>query len=191
MPLFIELEVRARAKRAIGLYEGAVSILTKQMRKQAAVAQHDIFLSHAYDDKELVLGVALLMEDMGYSVYIDWRDDPSFDRKRVTAQTTEKLRVRMKASRCLFYSTTEHASESKWMPWELGYKDGQNTRAAILPILGYSTDSYSGQEYLGVHPYVSHGPDTTGKHRLWIRRSATCYVNFDSWLSGHDPTERS
>ena len=96
----------------------------------------------------------------------------------------------MKASRCLFYSTTERATESKWMPWELGYMDGHCTRAAILPIVAYSTDSYPGQEYLGVYPYVSHGSDTTGKHRLWIRRSLTCYMNFDSWLDGREPTER-
>jgi len=31
------------------------------------------------DDKELVLGVCLTLEDLGYSVYLDWRDDPTLD----------------------------------------------------------------------------------------------------------------
>lgn len=189
MSLLTESTVRARAQRAAGVYRNFANVLTEHMQKQAVVAQHDIFLSHSFDDRELVLGVALTIEDFGYSVYLDWRDDPSLDRKNITEKTAEKLRVRMKASRCLFYSTTENASNSKWMPWELGYKDGHNTRVAILPVSRVATNSYQGQEYLGVYPYVADQNDTEGKHRLWIRQSLTCYVNFDSWLEGHEPTE--
>jgi hypothetical protein len=190
MSLFLESEVRARAQKGVGLYKSAGTVLNEQMQRQAAVAQHDIFLSHAYDDRELVLGVVLMIEDLGYSVYVDWRDDHSLDRKNVTKQTAEKIRARMKGSRCLFFSTTEHSTESKWMPWELGYKDGHNTRVAILPVSRQATQAFNGQQYLAVYPYVSHDPDTTGKPRLWIHLSLTCYINFDSWLDGHEPTER-
>jgi hypothetical protein len=161
------------------------------MQKQAGAAQHDIFLSHAYDDKEMVLGVALMIEDLGHSVYLDWRDDPSLDRKNVSVQAAEKLRTRMKASRCLFFSTTEHSSESKWMPWELGYKDGQNTRVAILPVSRVATEAYQGQQYLGLYPYVTQAANTEQKERLWIHRAPTCYVVFETWLEGKEPTERS
>ncbi|MBI3657877.1 MAG: toll/interleukin-1 receptor domain-containing protein [Acidobacteria bacterium] len=149
-----------------------------------------MFLSHAYTDRELVLGLALMIEDLGYSVYIDWRDDPHLDRSKVTPETAAKLKARMKVSRCLLYSTTSNASDSKWMPWELGFKDGDNTRAAILPVVQYSTTTYQGQEYLGVYPYVDAGNDRTGKRRLWVCRSSTCYVDFDSWLEGSEPAER-
>ena len=190
MPLFQESEVRARAKRGIGLHKSTASVLSEHVLAQSKVAQHDIFLSHAYEDKELVLGVALMIEDLGYTVYLDWRDDPTLDRKRVTKGTAEKLRARMKTSRCLFYSTTDHASDSKWMPWELGYKDGQNNRSAILPVSSSNKTSFSGQEYLGIYPYVTHGPDTNDKLRLWIRQASTCYVSFDEWLNGVEPKER-
>jgi hypothetical protein len=143
MALFTESTMRSRAQQATGRYKSAAIVLTEQMNRQISIDLHDIFLSHSYDDKELVLGVTLTIEDLGYSVYLDWRDDPSLDRKRVTKETAEKLRVRMKASRCLLYSTTEHASESKWMPWELGFKDGDNTRAAILPVSRIQTGSLS------------------------------------------------
>lgn len=191
MSLFYESEVRSRAQKSVGLYKSATTILNEHVQKQASVAQHDIFLSHAYDDRELMLGVALMIEDLGYSVYVDWRDDPSLDRKNVSKQTAEKLRERIKGSRCLFFSTTEHATESKWMPWELGYKDGHNARAAILPVSRQTTSAFNGQQYLAVYPYVSHEPDTNGKLRLWINRSLTCYVGFDAWLNGKEPTERS
>jgi hypothetical protein len=161
------------------------------MQKQASETKHDIFLSHAYDDKELILGVALSLEDLGYSVYLDWRDDPKLDRKNVTPQTAATLRERMTASRCLFFSTTQHTSESKWMPWELGFKDGNNSRAAILPVSTHATETYQGQQYLGVYPYVTVLADKQSKQRLWINRTTTCYVVFEAWLDGYEPTERS
>lgn len=189
MPLLTESTVRARAQKTIGRYTSAGSVLTERMKKQVVISSHDIFLSHAYDDKELVLGLAMILEDLGYIVYLDWRDDPHMDRRNVSSETAEKLRFHMKACRCLLFSTTEHAGESKWMPWELGFKDGANNRAAILPISRSQTWLYRGQEYLGVYPYVSDDNDTNGKRRLWVHRTPTCYVNFDSWLAGSEPRE--
>jgi hypothetical protein len=142
MPLFVESAIRGRAQTITGRYRTAGSILEEYVKKQVTVSRHDIFLSHAYDDKELILGVALTLEDFGYSVYLDWRDDPSLNRKNVSSDTAGILRERMKASKCLLYSTSEHASESKWMPWELGFKDGNNTRVAILPVSRLQTWSY-------------------------------------------------
>jgi len=190
MALFNESKIRARARQSIPLYESADQVLGGMMRKQAGIIQHDIFLSHAYDEKELVLGAALTIEDLGYSVYLDWRDDPTLDRKKVTPSTAEKLRIRMKASKCIFYSTTENASESKWMPWELGFKDGHNTRAAILPISYHNVSAYSGQQYLGLYPYIAQDKNRIGEDKLWVKRSSTCYIVFDEWLEGKDPYER-
>ena len=190
MSVLIESQLRARARRATSAYKSATSVLLDHVQKQASEAGHHIFLSHAYDDRELILGVALSIEDLGYSVYLDWRDDPSLDRTNVTPGTAATLRARMNASRCLFFSTTQHASESKWMPWELGFKDGNNGRAAILPISAQATDAYQGQQYLGIYPYVTKQADTNGNQRLWIRRSRTCYVVFEEWIAGNEPTER-
>lgn len=100
MSLFTESKVRARAQQVTGMYKSAASVLAEKVEKQAGVAGHDIFLSHAFDDRELLTGTVLLIEDLGYSVYIDWQDDPTLDCKQVTPATAAKLRERMKASRC-------------------------------------------------------------------------------------------
>ncbi|MBC8508633.1 MAG: toll/interleukin-1 receptor domain-containing protein [Chloroflexi bacterium] len=190
MALFTEAAVRARAQRAATNFSKTASaVLTAKVESQASVAQHDVFLSHAYEDREKVLGAALMIEDLGYSVYIDWRDDSTLDRSKITRATAEKLRVRMMKSKSLFYSTTENASESKWMPWELGFKDGDNRKVAVLPIMKNDTGSFTGQEYLGIYPYVTHGKSTNGKRYLWIRYSSNCYINFDHWLEGKHPYE--
>lgn len=134
MSLLTASAVRARAKRAVPYNVSAASVLTERMQKQASATGHDIFVSHAFDDREVILGVALTLEDLGYTVYLDWRDDPALDRKNVNRSTTLKLRERMRNSKCLFFATTDNTTNSRWMPWELGFKDGQNNRTAIFPV---------------------------------------------------------
>jgi hypothetical protein len=159
------------------------------MQKQASATGHDIFLSHSFDDKELILGIALTLEDLGYTVYLDWRDDPSLDRKNVNQTTALKLRERMRRAKCLFFATTESTSNSKWMPWELGFKDGQSNRSAILPLQATRPDDFNGQEYLGIYPYITQQRSDKQEEKLWVRRSRTCYVVFDAWLTGTEPSE--
>jgi hypothetical protein len=181
---------RRRAQRGTPTHSSVSSVLQKRVKKQASIASHDIFLSHAFNDRELILGVALMLEDLGFSVYLDWRDDPNLDRKNVNRDTVATLRSRIKSTRCLLFSTIENYSDSKWMPWELGYKDGHNTRAAILPIQDYEATSFAGEEYLGIYPYVIQQIDNSNRQRLWVHRSSSCYVGFDTWLDGEEPYDR-
>lgn len=190
MSLLTTSSARARARQGASYNFSATSVLTERMQKQAAATGHDIFLSHAFDDKELILGVALTLEDLGYTVYLDWRDDPSLDRKNVNQTTALKLRERIRNSKCLFFATTENTSNSKWMPWELGFKDGHNNRSAILPLQTNRPDDYKGQEYLGIYPYITQQQSDKQEEKLWVRRSRTSYVVFDAWLTGSEPFER-
>lgn len=189
MSLLTTSAVRARAQKTVRSNLSTASILTERMQKQASAVGHDIFLSHAFDDKELILGVALTLEDLGYTVYLDWRDDPSLDRKNVSHTTAHKLRERMRNSKCLFFATTENTSNSKWMPWELGFKDGHNNRSAVLPLQASRPDDYKGQEYLGIYPYITQQRSDKQEEKLWVRRSSKCYVVFDMWLTGTEPSE--
>jgi len=191
MALLLESTLRSRARQATGTYNTAYGALNEHMEKQAKVSQHDIFLSHAYEDKDVVLGGALTIEDLGYSVYIDWREDPSLDRSKVTAATAAKLRERMRACKSLFYSITPGAAESIWMKWELGFKDGASNRTAILPVVtSGSGDDYQGQQFLGIYPYVSDGTMGSSKNPLWIHRSPKCYATFDRRIAGQEPSDR-
>ncbi len=76
------------------------------------------------------------------------------------------------------------------MPWELGFKDGENNRSAILPVQSTRPDSYSGQEYLGIYPYVTQQRSDKKEEKLWVHRSAKCYIVLDAWLDGKEPYER-
>lgn len=151
----------------------------------------DIFLSHSYFDALEILALKEMIENTGYSVYVDWIVDKQMSRKDVTAATAETLRARMKRCDCLFLVTLSSSPESKWMPWELGFFDGLKGKVAILPISYAETYSYIGQEYLGLYYYVTHGPSTEETHMLWVHETETKYVSLDAWLKhGTSPCQR-
>ncbi|MGA8884612.1 MAG: toll/interleukin-1 receptor domain-containing protein [Acinetobacter sp.] len=128
------------------------------INQQNKQTKFDIFLSHSSKDKQLILGVKQLIEDSGYSVYIDWIDDPELNRTNVNKHTAEQLRKRMKQSKFLVYVDSDNASTSKWMPWELGYFDGYNSeKIGILVIRNNSNEIYKGQEYLNLYPTIEKG----------------------------------
>jgi len=164
----------------------------KQFSQDAGRIQvFDIFLSHSYADKKGALGIKNILEiDFNYSVYIDWIDDSDLDRNSVSFTTAKRIRERMTKCKCLFYATSTNAFTSKWMPWETGLMDGLKNRVAICPFIDTSeTDSFSGQEYLGIYPYVTINT-TVGSNTeyLWIRNNINTYVRFDFWLNGIEPS---
>jgi hypothetical protein len=71
------------------------------------------------------------------------------------------------------------------MPWELGYFDGFKGKVAILPVVegNVNTDAFTGQEYLGLYPYVTKGPHPTNyRETLIVRTSSTSGKPFDEWV---------
>lgn len=132
------------------------SVAESQMTKSAAspmANNFDIFLSHSYEDAEVVAGLKILIEKEGLSVYVDWIEDAQAERSKVTAATAEMLRQRMQHCRFLLFATSKVSPNSKWMPWELGYFDGlRQNRVGILPIVQSDGGLFSGQEYLGLYP---------------------------------------
>jgi hypothetical protein len=191
MSLFTESQLRSAAKAGF-IYKTYDSLLTEHV-KQAVGKTFDIFMSHSRMDAELIYGLKLSIEKMGYSIYVDWDVDKNLDRSRVTKETANVLKGRMLTSRCLFFAHSDNSLQSVWMPWELGYFDGTKpSKVAILPISSSSDvgDSYNGQEYLGLYPYVSPGiSEVNGTVKLWIHETAKKYVMFDDWLKGTQPTE--
>jgi hypothetical protein len=146
----------------------------------------DIFLSHSYSDKELILGIKICFENFGYSVYVDWIEDYSMDRTNVTKANAFWIKKRMRTSRCLLYATSSNSSSSKWMPWELGFMDGFKDKVAILPISRTDQVSYKGNEYLGIYPYMEmEGAQGSDGLFLWVTDQANHNnsTKFDDWLN--------
>lgn len=195
MALFTTAEVRSAALEAVGtqsdiLTESRASDhLANESVKQASVTHFDIFLSHAYIDKTIVIGVYSILRNLGFSVYVDWIHDPNLNRNFVTPSTADVLRKRMRQSDSLMYATTKSSTSSKWMPWECGLFDGHDGHVAILPVVESSFASYSGQEYLGLYPIATKNSYSSGRNQLWIynQNNMGSSVYFDTWIRGNNP----
>lgn len=173
------------------------TLITEQKRVFSNVdksqIKFDIFLSHSFLDKEEVLGLYRELTEMGFSVYVDWIVDPDLDRTNVTKGTAELIRNRMKNSRSLLLAISTNAAMSKWMPWELGFVDGNIGRCAIVPVSKDNLNHYSFNrvEYLKLYPYIQR--DTiinTNTYKLWVWEDDNSYIQFESWLAGSNPFRR-
>lgn len=199
MALFTRSQLQQRRiQKSAGYIKTASARLLDEARKFDPDEVYHVFLSHASLDADDVLRLKEEIEELGYSVYVDWIEDAQLDRRKVTARNAAILKERMNACRSLFYAVTSSSHKSVWMPWELGYFDGKGGPVAILPVLEEEPDvedSYQGQEYLGLYPYVSLNPfsssPTTSRLQatkdLFINKSPEIYVDMRSWLSGKKP----
>jgi len=195
MAIYTEEYLRERTRQKIGSsrfyssgFDTAVRFLLNESDVNFSDTNHyDIFLSHSYLDKELVLGVKIELERYGYSVYVDWVEDSQLNRKMVTPQNVILIKKRMQTSTSLLYVTSDHSTDSKWMPWELGYMDGYRSKVALFPISENGANNYRGTEYLGTYPYIDRmKSNNSANEMLWVtdQNNSKLYVSFDSWIKG-------
>jgi hypothetical protein len=164
----------------------AKSFLDELTRAQAAsTRQYDVFLSHAFKDAVIVYGIYKMLTAAGLTVFVDWISSPGVDRTQVTPANAAYLRKSMDQSLSLLYAATQNAGGSKWMPWELGYMDGRKRPVGILPVGEVATNNdYSGQEYLGLYPYVTAENLSALQPAMTLRRSAVDSIGtLKSWAT--------
>lgn len=188
MALFSEQELTIQKDHHVlrkALSERIVKAEIAIMRKE----RYDVFLSHRHADAAIIEAVAREIESRGLSVFVDWIENPNFDKSNVNSETAAFLRDAIRSSQCLVYTASENSGDSVWMPWELGYADGLHGRVAILPITKKQNQSnlYTGREYLGLYPYITHSSDKNGNPQLWVRSDAKTYTAIGRWLNGNMP----
>ena len=185
MAYLTEAAVRARAARVT---QPSRKTARRILSEAASLAEEkfDIFLSHSSaEPEELLLGIKLLLEDEGFSVYVDKYSDPQLEPDRVSRDTADILRLRMGNSKILLYVHSVFSRESRWMPWELGYFDGLKGKVGVIPVTKNQEETFKGEEYLSLYPYV----DTEKLARsdvvyLWISESPSKYTRLDLWVRG-------
>ncbi len=144
---------------------------------------YDLFVSHSFKDKDLVIGLRYKFKQCGYKAYVDWIDDHTLDRKAVTPRTAEIIRNRLDHCQGLAYVATANSTSSKWCPWELGLADGKIGRACILPVMD---ESFKGSEYLGLYPYMEYAKvSNSNRYEFWIQdqEDEKKYTSLKQWLT--------
>ncbi len=181
MATFTETRIRNRAQQKTGSYKLAKTVLNEEVAAAKSKSNFDIFLSHSTTDAQIILGVKGVLEDHGNTVYVDWLEDPQLDRSHVTPSTAEVIRARMRMCKSLVYVHSTNSGSSKWMPWELGYFDGFDGAVAILPVTKYG-ESFEGQEYLGLYPYIDEAPSKGSTvNQIWVNKSSSVSTSWSVW----------
>jgi len=121
--------------------------------------RYDVFLSHRFADREMVEALyRRLVDQLGYSVYVDWKVHPELDRSKVDQETAEHFRRVMRRCGCLIFLAGPNAPGSRWMPWELGFFDGRHGARRIGVYVDAVERFEPGeQEYLGLYTPIDAG----------------------------------
>ena len=182
MGIYSSSELKSIATKKQSLFESRMF----SARNVSVTTKFDIFLSHSFLDKAEVQGLYQELTDFGYSVYVDWIVDPHLDRANVTKESATLVRERMKNSKTLLLAISTNATMSKWIPWELGYVDGNTNKCAIIPVSKESTPpkSFKGAEYLILYPFIKELlVKDTNEDKLWVIESEFSYSQFDYWFN--------
>ena len=184
---------RAVIARATGIRTASISarlINFSAILNESVEPNHfeefDIFLSHSYKDKFLVAGLREAIKEAGFSVYVDWIEDPHLDRSNVTREAVELIRTRMMYCKSMIYAFSDNTVSSMWMPWELGFMDGVKERVTIMQVneeIEEDTINYRRREYLSLYNIA----DFFGRG-LWVNgydRNGT--ITYSQWLAGMNP----
>jgi hypothetical protein len=149
------------------------SVVTESQRQFSSkpagkTERFDIFLSHSFLDKDEVYGIYIELTNKGYKVYVDWIIDSHLNRDSVTKESAELIRNRLKYSKTLLLALSPSASMSKWIPWELGYVDGNTNSCAIFTI-----------------PYIQLASLDGFSNRIYTVESSYTYVDFGNWVKNN------
>jgi hypothetical protein len=120
----------------------------------APARRFDVFLSHAKHDEARVKQVRQAFADAGYSLYVDWEDDPLLDRAHVTRETAKTLQDRMRQCRALVLALSESSARSPWVQWEIGFFDAMRGMVFILPLDDDALEAVRQQEYHALYPVL-------------------------------------
>lgn len=199
MPLFTESQLRTAAATKLPLLKSRTTINAKNAYLESLESsqkvfsrrkdRYDFFLSHSYEDKELVYGLYCVLQNLGFEVFIDWLVYPELRDRKITKKNADIIRQNIKKSNSLLFAFSENAILSQWAQWEIGLADGAlNSKVAIVPIKKstIATEKFDGQEYLGLYRYVTldqieNSPRTELRFNR-LTEDGIRYRTYKSWL---------
>lgn len=150
-------------------------------------SEYDIFISYSWNDREFAYKIVYLLEQCGYSTYVDYKDI-KLDRAVVNEDTARELALKMKKCKALLYLHSPSASVSKWCPWEVGYFSGiKNFRCANLPLTENAAENFKNQEYLEIYPFIDYEKGKLGGYDFWVNDDDGNYVSLKQWINGKKP----
>jgi len=122
-----------------------------------------VFLCHSHLDAAFVKGVATLLEEAGWHVYVDWTDAAMPDTP--TRETATRIQRKIVDLDFFLFLATTNSMRSRWCPWEIGYADGKKPIDRILILPTADGAGTHGSEYLLLYRRID--VSTLGRLAVW------------------------
>lgn len=121
-------------------FEGSPESLAEKLKTTdksiQKIKKYDLFISHSYLDREIVLKIVRKMNSCGLNCYVDWTADSNFlKRSLVSDFTKEVLKTRMKNSKKLLYVSSSNSRASSWVDFELNYYQNEVKNEIYMIII--------------------------------------------------------
>ncbi len=120
---------------------------------QELPSENKAFLCHSHKDKDLALGLQILLLENECYLYIDWQDN---DMPETPDKTTAlKIKKRIADFGWFLFLATPNSTTSQWCPWEIGIADTrkENNKILVIPTTDHSGKWY-GNEYLQLYDRI-------------------------------------
>ncbi|WP_146446234.1 toll/interleukin-1 receptor domain-containing protein [Botrimarina colliarenosi] len=154
------------------------AVRNNRYHTRTASAAVTVFLSHSHQDAAIVNQAVQLLGSQGVTIYVDWKDEsmPSV----TSPETARRIKGKIKECKKLVLLATNNALQSKWVPWELGVADAENSmkNIAILPVTDSQT-SWIGSEYVGIYDRIEQA--SSGKPAVF-EPGASSGILLEDWL---------
>ena len=131
-------------------------ILAKSFNNALRIHKTTAFLCHSHLDNELAEGLQVFLQENGWDVYIDWKDNtlPRFPAQETALRIKEKI----ERSEYFIFMATENSRRSRWCPWEIGFADHEKINSKIILIRTSDEDNnWHGNEYLQLYREIAIG----------------------------------
>lgn len=172
--------IKQRDLRAAG---GRVSrvAFASNLNEAIAAGKDTAFLCHSHKDRDLAIGLKVLLKEHGWDLYIDWMDD-----ELPTAPTTvtaNKLKQKIGELNWFLFLATANSIKSRWCPWEIGFADARkvNERIVIIPTED-ETGAWHGNEYLQLYRRIIDATAIDGSKSGFALFEAS--ADRGTWISG-------
>lgn len=120
------------------------------------------FLCHSHQDALLAKGLARLLQNAGWRVYIDWTDATMPEKPN--RETTRRIQQKIVDLDYFLFLATANSVASRWCPWEIGYADGKKQPDRILMVPTTDGVTTHGNEYLQLYRRV----DVSNRNQLAV-----------------------
>ena len=137
--------------------------VAKSINEARAKKLRTAFLCHSHTDAEIAKGLANLLQEEGWDVYVDW-EDASMPAKP-DRTTAAKIKTKIISVDFFLFLATANSVSSRWCPWEIGFADGKKDIDKIWVVQTQDERGSYGNEYLDLYRSVDYSDG--GKLLLW------------------------